>query len=190
MSERDGYTTTVQSIASGGTGGEPTAVDTKDGKIVRIRPLHIDEKYTPEELADSMWELDVDGKKLRPEMKAAPNYMALAYKERVYSKNRVRKPLKRIDWEPGGDPEKIHAENRGKSKFVEISWDEALDIMESELKRLIDKYGPYTVLCVGEDGHRESKDLHAGGGMHATVLRDGIGVRSTSGARASTMAAA
>lgn len=170
MSERDGYTTTVQSIASGGTGGEPTAVDTKDGKIVRIRPLHIDEKYTPEELADSMWELDVDGKKLRPEMKAAPNYMALAYKERVYSKNRVRKPLKRIDWEPGGDPEKIHAENRGKSKFVEISWDEALDIMESELKRLIDKYGPYTVLCVGEDGHRESKDLHAGGGMHATVM--------------------
>ena len=170
MSERDGYTTTVQSIASGGTGGEPTAVDTKDGKIVRIRPLHIDEKYTPEELADSMWELDVDGKKLRPEMKAAPNYMALAYKERVYSKNRVRKPLKRVDWEPGGDPEKIHAENRGKSKFVEISWDEALDIMESELKRLIDKYGPYTVLCVGEDGHRESKDLHAGGGMHATVM--------------------
>ena len=55
MSEKDGYTTTVQSIASGGTGGEPTAVDSKDGKIVRIRPLHIDEKYTPEELADSMW---------------------------------------------------------------------------------------------------------------------------------------
>ena len=47
-----------------------------------------------------------DGKKLRPEMKAAPNYMALAYKERVYSKNRVRKPLKRVDWEPGGDPDK------------------------------------------------------------------------------------
>ncbi len=170
MSAMDGLTTTTQSIASGGTGGDPTAVDSKDGKIVRIRPMHIDEHYTEEELAESMWELEVDGKKLRPEMKAAPNYMALAYKQRVYSKNRVMKPLKRVDWEPGGDPAKINAANRGKSKFVEISWDEALDIMESELRRVIDKYGPYTVLCVGEDGHRESKDLHAGGGMHATVM--------------------
>lgn len=170
MSEKDVYTTTVQSIASGGTGGEPTAVDSKDGKIVRIRPLHIDEKYTHEELADSMWELEVDGKKFRPEYKAAPNYMALAYKERVYSKNRVMKPLKRVDWEPGGDPATMNAANRGKSKFVEISWDEALDIMESEIKRVIDQYGPYSVLCIGEDGHRESKDLHAGGGMHMTAM--------------------
>lgn len=170
MSEREVYTTTVQSIASGGTGGEPTAVDSKDGKIVRIRPLHIDEKYTHEELADSMWELEVDGKKFRPEYKAAPNYMALAYKERVYSKNRVMKPLKRVDWEPGGDPATMNAANRGKSKFVEISWDEALDIMESEIKRVIDQYGPYSVLCIGEDGHRESKDLHAGGGMHMTAM--------------------
>ena len=170
MSEKEVYTTTVQSIASGGTGGEPTAVDSKDGKIVRIRPLHIDEKYTHEELADSMWELDVDGKKFRPEYKAAPNYMALAYKERVYSKNRVMKPLKRVDWEPGGDPATMNAANRGKSKFVEISWDEALDIMESEIKRVIDQYGPYSVLCIGEDGHRESKDLHAGGGMHMTAM--------------------
>ena len=170
MSEKEVYTTTVQSIASGGTGGEPTAVDSKDGKIVRIRPLHIDEKYTHEELADSMWELDVDGKKFRPEYKAAPNYMALAYKERVYSKNRVMKPLKRVDWEPGGDPATMNAANRGKSKFVEISWDEALDIMESEIKRVIGQYGPYSVLCIGEDGHRESKDLHAGGGMHMTAM--------------------
>lgn len=170
MSEKEVYTTTVQSIASGGTGGEPTAVDSKDGKIVRIRPLHIDEKYTHEELADSMWELDVDGRKFRPEYKAAPNYMALAYKERVYSKNRVMKPLKRVDWEPGGDPATMNAANRGKSKFVEISWDEALDIMESEIKRVIDQYGPYSVLCIGEDGHRESKDLHAGGGMHMTAM--------------------
>ena len=34
-------TTTLQSIACGGTGGELTQVDTKDGKIVRIRPLQV-----------------------------------------------------------------------------------------------------------------------------------------------------
>lgn len=162
--------TTIQSIAPGGTGGDLTEVDAKDGKIVRIRPLHYDTKYTKEELEPSMWKIDVDGEVLRPSMKAAPNYFALSYKNRIYSKNRVCYPLKRVDWEPGGDPAKINAANRGKSKFVRISWDEALDIMQSEIQRIIDTYGPYSVLTIGEDGHRESKDLHSGGGMHSTVM--------------------
>ena len=48
--------------------GELTAVDSVDGKIVRIRPHRKDDKYTPEELADSMWEIEVDGHTLRPQM--------------------------------------------------------------------------------------------------------------------------
>ena len=162
--------TTLQSIASGGTGGELTAVDSKDGKIVRIRPLHLTDVYTEEELAPSEWTLKVGDHVFKPTTKAQPNYFALAYKNRVYSKNRVKYPLKRVDWEPGGDPEKINAANRGKSKFVRISWDEALDIMESEVRRIVEKYGPYSVFTIGEDGHRESKDLHSGGGMHSTFM--------------------
>lgn len=163
-------TTTFQSIACGGTGGELAAVDTQDGKIVRIRPLHLDTVYTEEEMAPATWEIKAGGKVMKPDMKARPNWFALAYKNRVYSKNRVRYPLKRVDWEPGGDPAKINAQNRGKSKFERISWDEAIDIIESEIKRVVEKYGQYAVLCIGEDGHRESKDLHAGGGMHATLM--------------------
>ena len=162
--------TTVQSIACGGTGGDLTYVDTKDGKIVRIRPIHYLEKYTEEELEPSMWTIKVGDKEFRPGFKSQPNYFALAYKNRIYSKNRVKYPLKRVDWEPGGDPAKINAANRGKSKFVRISWDEALDIMESEIKRIMEKYGPYSVLTIGEDGHRESKNLHSGGGMHSTFM--------------------
>ena len=162
--------TTVQSIACGGTGGDLTYVDSKDGKIVRIRPIHYLDTYTEEELEPSMWEIKVGDKVFRPSYKALPNYFALAYKNRVYSKNRVRYPLKRVDWEPGGDPDKINAANRGKSKYVRISWDEALDIMESEIRRIIDKYGAYSVLTIGEDGHRESKNLHSGGGMHSTLM--------------------
>ena len=165
-----GMVTTIQSIACGGTGGEMTAVDAKDGKIVRIRPMRIDANYTVEELAGSLWSLEAQGKTFTPAMKTAPNYFALAYKNRVYSKNRVGYPLKRVDWEPGGDPEKINAANRGRSKFERISWDEALDIMESEIRRIIDTYGPYSVFTIGEDGHRESKDLHAGGGMHSNLM--------------------
>lgn len=163
-------TTTLQSVACGAMGGEPTAVDVKNGKIVRMRPYHIDEKYPQEKLENDMWSIEVDGQVFRPEMKAAPNYFALAYKNRVYSKNRVLYPLKRIDWEPGGDPAKINAQNRGKSKFKRISWDEAIDIIESELRRVIEQYGPYTVLCIGEDGHRESKDIHAGGGQNSNLM--------------------
>ena len=163
-------TTVFESIACGGTGGELAAVDTKNGKIVRIRPLHLDTVYTEEEMADSTWEIKVGDKVLKPDMKARPNWFALAYKNRVYSKNRVKYPLKRVDWEPGGDPEKINAQNRGKSKFVRISWDEAIDIIESEIKRVVTTYGPYSVFTIGEDGHRESKDLHAGGGMHSTLM--------------------
>lgn len=166
----NGVKTIIRGVAGGGTGGDPVAIDSKDGKIVRIRPMRWDWQYTEEELAPSWWEVEVDGKSFKPDIRATPNYFALAYKNRVYSKNRVRYPLKRIDWEPGGDPEKTNPENRGKSKFERISWDEAIDIIEAELKRVIEAYGPFTVLCIGEDGHRESKDLHSGGGMHAALM--------------------
>ncbi|MDR1185559.1 MAG: molybdopterin-dependent oxidoreductase [Coriobacteriales bacterium] len=162
---------TLESISGGGMGGDLVAVDSKDGKIVRIRPLHRDYKYSIAELEESFWELKVGDKSLRPSMKSSPNYFALAYKNRVYSKNRVRYPLKRVDWEPGGDPAKINAKNRGRSKFKRISWDEALDIMEAEIRRVIETYGATSVFCIGENGHHESKCLHTVGGQHMTVMR-------------------
>jgi trimethylamine-N-oxide reductase (cytochrome c) len=169
---REPETTIYRGIACGGTGGDPVAIDSKDGKLIRFRPTRWDTNYTVEELKDSWWDIEVDGKKFTPDLKGTPNYFALAYKNRVYSKNRVKYPLKRIDWEPGGDPAKINAQNRGKSKFVRISWDEALDILTSEIQRTIDTYGPFSVLCIGEDGHKESKNIHAGGSMIATVMNE------------------
>lgn len=163
-------TTVIRGIACGGTGGEATAIDAKNGKIVRIRPFRWDTNYTEEELKPSLWEFEARGKIFKCPIKTAPNYFALAYKNRVYSKNRVKYPLKRIDWEPGGDLEKINPQSRGQSKFVRISWDEACEIIASELTRIIEKYGPYAILCVGEDGHKESKDIHSGGGMHMNLL--------------------
>lgn len=64
--------TTLQSIACDGTGGEITAVDTMDGKILRIRPFRNDTAYTKEELAPSMWKIDVDGKVFEPSIKRMP----------------------------------------------------------------------------------------------------------------------
>jgi trimethylamine-N-oxide reductase (cytochrome c) len=165
-------TTVIRGIACGGTGGDPVAIDSTDGKIIRFRPMHWDSKYSWEDLERDLWEYDFNGKVFKPDVKPAPSYFALAYKNRVYSKNRVKYPLKRVDWEPGGDPAKINAQNRGISKFKRISWEEALDIVEGEIRRLIENYGPNSVLCIGENGHRESKDLQSGGGMHATLMNE------------------
>lgn len=162
--------TIVRGIAFGGTGGEPSAVDSKNGKIVRIRPLRWDWKYDKEHLASRLWKFKSRGKTFECPIKSAPPYHALAYKKRVYSDNRVKYPLKRVDWEPGGDPSKINAHNRGKSKFKRISWEEAAKIVADEIKRVKEKYGPYAVLAVGEDGHCESKNIHATGGNHMTLL--------------------
>ena len=79
----------------------PCAVDVKDGKIVRIRPLHYDSKYDPKQF--NPWKITKNGKTLGPLMKAVPSPFSLAYKKRVYSPNRIKYPLKRVDWDPNGE---------------------------------------------------------------------------------------
>ncbi len=97
-------------------------------------------------------------------------HFTLTYKKRVYSPNRVKYPLQRIDWEPGGDPAKINPQNRGISKYKRISWDSATDIIASEIKRVQEKYGVTAIITVGEDGHAESKSVHKCGGCHSLLL--------------------
>ena len=160
----------IRPISPGGMGAEPVAVDVKDGKILRIRPMRYDMNYTEEELADKLWSFESHGRTIFAPVKTRPPYFALSYKKREYSKNRVLYPLKRVDWEPGGDPDKINAQNRGKSKFVRISWDEACEIVLSEVKRIKEKYGQLSVMAVGEDGHKESKVVHGAGGWQANLL--------------------
>ena len=47
-------------LLGGAAGGNPCAVDVKDGRIVRVRPLHYDWKYTKEEI--NPWKIQRDGK--------------------------------------------------------------------------------------------------------------------------------
>ncbi len=79
-------------------GGAPCEVDVKDGKIVRVRPLHYDSQYTREEM--NPWKFTRNGKALEPPMKSLPCPFSLAYKKRAYSPNRIKYPLKRVDWDP------------------------------------------------------------------------------------------
>jgi molybdopterin guanine dinucleotide-containing S/N-oxide reductase-like protein len=145
-------------------GSNTSAIDVKDGKIVRIRPLHFNWKYKPEEY--NAWKLEARGRVFEAGTKTLPAPFCMSYKKRVYSPNRVKYPLKRVDWNPEGER---HPENRGISKYKRISWDEATDIIASEIKRVQAEYGPYAILCQG-DGHGETKNVHASHGCHTNLL--------------------
>lgn len=149
-----------------GGGANLVAADVKDGKLVRIRPAHYTDYYTPEDL--NAWQLKgANGKIFDPGMKSLTPPFPLVYKNRTYSKNRVPYPMKRVDFDPEGDR---HPETRGVSKYVRISWDEALDIVAKEIKRVHDNYGPHSILCMA-DGHGESKNIHAAHGCMAPLLK-------------------
>ena len=161
--EREG--TYIKGLALGGHGAMPAAIDSRGGRIVRIRPFHLDWKYDKREF--NPWKIEARGKVFEPLMKIALPAFNLAYKKRVYSPNRIKYPLKRVDWDPNG---KRNPQNRGKSKFKRISWDEATDIIANEIKRIKAKYGPYAILAQA-DGHGESKIVHAAHGCQYEFLK-------------------
>ena len=57
--------------------------------------------------------------------------------------------MKRVDFDPNGER---NPQNRGKSGYVRISWDEALDLVAGEIKRLKRSYGP-GVMAVSHGSH-------------------------------------
>ena len=141
------------SLTSVGGGGCPAAVDAKDDRIVRIRPLHYDSKYDPATFIP--WKCERDGKVFRPLLESLPSPFSLAYKKRAYSPNRILYPLKRVDRGPQGAPCSTgpgggNPQNGGKSKFVRISWDEATQIVADEIRPICDSYGPLAILLVEE----------------------------------------
>jgi trimethylamine-N-oxide reductase (cytochrome c) len=147
------------------SGGELCRVDVKDGKVLRIRPLRYDWKYKPEEIPSWSWE--ARGKVFKPLMKELNPPFRLVYKNSLYSPTRVRYPLKRVDWDPKGER---NPQNRGKSKFVRISWEDAVDIIVSEIKRILEKHGPYAI-CAHSEGHGQTKYIHGAHGVICHLLK-------------------
>jgi anaerobic selenocysteine-containing dehydrogenase len=159
-------------LIGGGDSGPPTLVDVADGRITRIRPLPFDLSYDPRDF--NPWRIQARGTTFEPPMRAPVGPIGLAYKKRVYSKNRVRYPLKRVDWDPAGAPDSTgpggrNPQNRGTSGYTRISWDEAAELVASELKRVGAGYGPEAVLSQA-DMHGETKFLSPGHGCANRLL--------------------
>ncbi|MDR1184230.1 MAG: molybdopterin-dependent oxidoreductase [Coriobacteriales bacterium] len=67
-------------------------------------------------------------------------HRGMAHVQRVYGEERLKYPMKRKSWQPGGG-EKSQGQLRGKDEWERISWEEALDFTTTELKRIRETYG-------------------------------------------------
>jgi len=124
--------------------GGPVFVHVKDGRIIRIRPMRLDENDS------KPWTIEVKGKKYSPPRKTTLSTYTLAERNRIYSEDRVLYPRKRVDFDPNGDR---HPENRGRSPYARISWDEALDIVSKEIKRVQGTYGQAAISALTSSHH-------------------------------------
>jgi len=131
-------------IFTNNTVGGPLRVYVKNGKIIRVEPLELG----PDD-AES-WVIEARGKKFSPSRTAKLSEYALTERSRVYAPNRLLYPFKRVDFDPKGDRK---PENRGKSGYEQISWDEALDILCGEIERIHKNYGPGAIATTAPSHH-------------------------------------
>ncbi|MGB7076810.1 MAG: molybdopterin-dependent oxidoreductase [Xanthobacteraceae bacterium] len=115
------------------TNGGPVFVDVKDGKIVRLTPIDLKAED------GASWTIEAKGQKLTPPRKTTLAPHGQNAKSIVYSPDRLLYPMKRVDFDPNGER---NPQNRGKSGYVRISWDEAIKLVTDEIKRQKREYGP------------------------------------------------
>ena len=123
----------------------PVSVYVNDGVVTRIRPLVADDEadFKP-------WVIEADGKKYSPPKKFNLAPMVHAERRRLYSDERIKYPMKRVDFDPNGER---NPQNRGKSAYERISWDEALDIVASEIARVKKTYGSSAISGMTSSHH-------------------------------------
>ncbi len=133
--------------------GTPSFIYVKNGRIIRARPMVFDKNEA------KPWSIKAGNKAFSPPKRAYGAPWDMAVRRRTYNPRRAQYPMKRVGFEPGG---KSSVENRGKGEFVPISWDEALDIVASELNRIKKTYGNSAILTMA-NGHNSSGLLNSHG---------------------------
>ena len=113
--------------------GGPLFVTVKDGKIIRTTPIDFDETDP------QPWTIHAHGMNFTPPRKTTLAPHGQTSRSTIYSPDRLLYPMKRVDFDPNG---KRNPQNRGKSKYVRISWAEALDLVAGEIKRVKHDHGP------------------------------------------------
>ncbi len=100
-----------------------------------------------------------------PENEASP--MGLAWDRRAYAPDRILYPMVRADWAPGGGGNR---ETRGQPRYRRASWDEALDLVAGELKRVKDSYGNEAFLAASIGGWQTAGNFNTKNGQQSRFI--------------------
>ncbi|OFW60811.1 MAG: pyrogallol hydroxytransferase large subunit [Actinobacteria bacterium RBG_16_64_13] len=126
------------------TNGGPVFVYVKQGKILRITPIVFDDTDA------QPWTVHARGKSFTPPRKTTVSPHTLSWKSLVYSPDRILHPLKRVDYDPSGER---NPQNRGISGYERVTWDEALDLVAGEIRRMKRDYGPGAIMSGAGSHH-------------------------------------
>ena len=121
-------------------------VDVDENKVVRVYPIYLTDD-DPES-----WTIKARGREFTPPRKTTNHAFTAGYKAMVHTDRRLMYPLKRIGFDVNGER---NEEKRGEPAeggdpkypgYERISWDEALDIVSSEIIRIKREFGPGAIL--------------------------------------------
>lgn len=79
-------------------------------------------------------------------------------RHQTFSADRLKYPMKRKNWAPGGGDKSL----RGRDEWVRITWDEALDIIASEIQRIKETYGNESIFVTGASAMGRPLTLYGG----------------------------
>ena len=96
--------------------------------------------------------VDVQGVKEDPD----PSDIGRVLLDGVQHKTRIKRPAIRKGWLDGGDRQRLL---RGNDEFLEVPWDEALELAAKELKRVADEHGN-TAIFGGSYGWASAGRFH------------------------------
>ncbi len=139
----------VERLTTCSTAG-PMFVSVKDDRIVRIEPMEFEESEV------KSWSVNSCGKEYKPTLTHPLLPWGYAGKKMAYGEERLKYPLKRVDWDPHGER---NTQNRGISGYERISWDEVFDILEEEFRRIWSEYDTSSVFYC-HSAHPEWGSLH------------------------------
>lgn len=123
--------------------GGVVKVTVEDGRIIRVRPLI----FGAQDESSRSWSIRVGDRSFGPPPRVNVAQYSFATRKRVYAERRLLHPMKREDFDFSSRDRKTN--RRGRSDYVKISWDEALNIIASEIRRIRAKYGPAAIAATG-----------------------------------------
>ncbi len=148
----------VVRMTNSSTGG-PVFVYVKDGKIIRMTPMDFDDAVDA-----PSWKIEARGRTFTPPRKTTVMPFTAGFKSMIYSDRRNMYPMIREDFDPNGER---NIQNRGKSGYKRISWDEATDILVNEINRIKRSDGP-AAICAEPSSHHMWGNV---GYRHSTFFR-------------------